>query len=348
MSTVLVAGVAFTLSQVVLALLLLLRLPVRGLSENLYLLLLIAVVGYLLAPFAGDTSWWWLTAVLQTAVPGTFWLFSASVFDDQFRLRAWQVSLVALTVLPPLAGSLWPMTDNLRWLLRTAPQVLEFVLLGMTLWVVAQRWQTDLVESRRHLRVWFVGFAGAYILLLVFSREILFPGESWFRAWQYLPLAAVWLMLNTLLLQYRDSGLFGAAREPRPLVPASAGAAAAGVDPALVAAVQAHMQASLAWHEMGLTIGQLARQLELPEYRLRQTINSGLGFRNFSDFLNSYRVREAAQRLADPGQRSLPVLTIATDAGFRSLSSFNKAFKSAQGVTPSEYRRQRLAAAGSS
>jgi AraC-like DNA-binding protein len=347
MSTVLVAGVAFTLSQVLLALVLLLRLPVRGLSENLYLLLLIAVVGYLLAPFAGDTSLWWLTALLQTAVPGTFWLFSASVFDDQFRLRGWQVGLVALTVVPPLAGSLWAAADSLQWLLRTAPQVLEFVLLGLTLWVVAQRWQTDLVESRRHLRVWFVGFAGAYILLLVFSREILFPGESWFQAWQYLPLAGVWLLLNTLLLQYRNSGLFGNTLEPRSALPASTGVTQAGVEPALVDAVQAHMQAKLAWQEMGLTIGQLARQLELPEYRLRQTINVGLGFRNFSDFLNSYRVREAAQRLADPGQRSLPVLTIATDAGFRSLSSFNKAFKDAQGITPSEYRRQQVEAAGS-
>ena len=112
------------------------------------------------------------------------------------------------------------------------------------------------------------------------------------------------------------------------------------VDDALVAGLQNHMTQQSAWREMGLTIGQLAQQLAVPQYRLRQMINTGLGYRNFSDFLNSYRIAEAAQRLADPAEQSLPVLTIAMDAGFRSLSSFNKAFKETQGVTPSVWRKQ--------
>jgi AraC-like DNA-binding protein len=67
-----------------------------------------------------------------------------------------------------------------------------------------------------------------------------------------------------------------------------------------------------------------------------------MGYRNFSDFLNSYRIREATGRLADPEQKQLPVLTIAMDAGFRSLSSFNKAFKDTHGVTPTAWRKQAL------
>ena len=93
-----------------------------------------------------------------------------------------------------------------------------------------------------------------------------------------------------------------------------------------------------AYRQMGLTLGQLAEQLQVPQYRLRQTINSGLGFRNFNDFLNSYRIAETARRLADSAQE-LPVLTIAMDAGFHSLSSFNRAFKETQGVTPTAFRK---------
>ena len=37
--------------------------------------------------------------------------------------------------------------------------------------------------------------------------------------------------------------------------------------------------------------------------------------------------------------------TIALDAGFQSLGPFNRAFKDTIGVTPSEYRRARLAGA---
>ena len=107
----------------------------------------------------------------------------------------------------------------------------------------------------------------------------------------------------------------------------------------LVNRVQAYMEDEKAWQEMGLTIGQLSERIQVPEYRLRRAINTGLGYRNVSDFLNSYRIREATQRLSDPAESDLPVLTIAMDAGFRSLSSFNKAFKEAHEITPTQYRK---------
>ena len=49
--------------------------------------------------------------------------------------------------------------------------------------------------------------------------------------------------------------------------------------------------------------------------------------------------------LASLGQAEVPVLTIALDAGFQSLAPFNRAFKATTGVTPTEYRRRRGAAA---
>jgi len=36
----------------------------------------------------------------------------------------------------------------------------------------------------------------------------------------------------------------------------------------------------------------------------------------------------------------VPVLTLALDAGFNSLGPFNRAFKAATGLTPSEFRRR--------
>jgi AraC-like DNA-binding protein len=40
----------------------------------------------------------------------------------------------------------------------------------------------------------------------------------------------------------------------------------------------------------------------------------------------------------------VPILTIALDAGFQSIGPFNRAFKAETGMTPSEFRRTRLAA----
>jgi AraC-like DNA-binding protein len=93
------------------------------------------------------------------------------------------------------------------------------------------------------------------------------------------------------------------------------------------------------YREPSLSIGSLAQRMGLPEHKLRRLINRGLGHRNFSAFLNTYRLADARRWLADPAQRDAPILTIAMDAGFQSIGPFNRAFKTDTGTTPSEFRR---------
>lgn len=89
----------------------------------------------------------------------------------------------------------------------------------------------------------------------------------------------------------------------------------------------------------GLTIQSLGGLLETPEHRLRALINKKLGHRNFSSFLNGYRIIEAKQKLADRDLVDLPILTIAMDLGYGSLAPFNRAFRAETGVTPSDFRK---------
>jgi AraC-like DNA-binding protein len=103
------------------------------------------------------------------------------------------------------------------------------------------------------------------------------------------------------------------------------------------------MTVERAYRREGLTIGSLSAELGVPEYRLRQLINEGLGHRNFNAFLNRYRIEEAKAALADPEQREVPVLTIAMDAGFQSVGPFNRAFRAATDLTPTEFRRLAMA-----
>jgi AraC-like DNA-binding protein len=101
-----------------------------------------------------------------------------------------------------------------------------------------------------------------------------------------------------------------------------------------------------AYRRAALTIGELAGMLHVPEHRLRALINQRMGFRNFSAYLNEHRIADAKNRLADPDIVSLPVLTIAMDLGYGSLAPFNRAFKSATGQTPTEFRRAALGGDG--
>jgi AraC-like DNA-binding protein len=114
------------------------------------------------------------------------------------------------------------------------------------------------------------------------------------------------------------------------------------IDAALLGRLNALMEQRETWRAEGLTIGKLADQLDIPEYRLRRLINKSLGHRNFSSYINGYRIEAARRALKDPAKARLPVLTIALDLGFGSIGPFNRAFKDATGMTPTEFRRAHL------
>ena len=83
----------------------------------------------------------------------------------------------------------------------------------------------------------------------------------------------------------------------------------------------------------------LAEEVGVPEHRLRPLINDHLGFRNFAAFVNARRIEAAKAMLTDPAKTRQTVAAIAYDLGFGSLGPFNRAFKEATGVTPTEFRR---------
>ena len=91
-----------------------------------------------------------------------------------------------------------------------------------------------------------------------------------------------------------------------------------------VRALQDQVRDERLYADHDLRIAGLAARLQIPEHKLRQMINEELGFRNFNQFINAFRIEEASERILNDTQ--LPILSIALDVGFRSLSSFNSSF----------------------
>lgn len=85
-----------------------------------------------------------------------------------------------------------------------------------------------------------------------------------------------------------------------------------------------------------LTLKDLSIALNTPEYKVRAVINKEMGYRNFNEFINEYRIREAAQRLLS--EPETPISNIALDVGYRTLSSFNRAFRKQKDTTPTAFR----------
>jgi AraC-like DNA-binding protein len=90
-----------------------------------------------------------------------------------------------------------------------------------------------------------------------------------------------------------------------------------------------------------LTLPKVAKHVGVSSHMLSATINSKAE-QNFSDYINTYRIREAQQLLTDPGNSHQKIAAIAFETGFNSLSSFNTAFKKTTSTTPSEYRKKFL------
>lgn len=102
------------------------------------------------------------------------------------------------------------------------------------------------------------------------------------------------------------------------------------------------MEQEAAYTDHGLSIRALSERIGVPEHRLRILINQTMGYRNFPSFVNNYRIAYAKHVLADLEMARLPIVSIAMDAGFQTLSTFNRAFKAAEGETPSVFRERAL------
>jgi AraC-like DNA-binding protein len=95
------------------------------------------------------------------------------------------------------------------------------------------------------------------------------------------------------------------------------------------------------WLDPRLTVSGLAILLKIPSHTLSQMLNVHLNC-SFSDLINGYRVQHACRLLENPEFASLTIASIAYDAGFNSLSVFNKVFKDTRGITPKQYRKNVL------
>jgi AraC-like DNA-binding protein len=90
------------------------------------------------------------------------------------------------------------------------------------------------------------------------------------------------------------------------------------------------------YRKSDLSITDVAMKLGVHPNYLSQVINQ-LEYKNFYDFVNTYRIEEFKRLLEQQKHQQFTLLSLAYDCGFSSKSSFNRYFKKATGKTPSEY-----------
>lgn len=87
-----------------------------------------------------------------------------------------------------------------------------------------------------------------------------------------------------------------------------------------------------------LSLNRLSKSISVSENYISETLSQYLKT-NFFKFVNHYRVEEAKELLTNSDKL---VSTIAYDVGFKSKSTFNSAFKTMTGTTPTAFKKALL------
>jgi AraC-like DNA-binding protein len=272
------------------------------------------------------------------------WWFGLALFRDDFTLGwpHWVIFIICGAFRVPhnyaeLTGAfIYPR------LLNTICELIVVALMAHLIFTIIREGEDDLVLSRRRSRNYFVIGVVAAVLLSTFSEHGWIPIPEdyvyFVKSATTFPLALWFTLWLSRLDHYNLSFEQDVVSEPQK----SQEDIIDPRDKELLEQLVYAMETDKIYREPGLTIRYLAEHLKTPEHRLRVLINKGLGHRNFSAFLNSYRIDAIKAEFEDPEKSRIPVLTLAMDVGYNSLAPFNRAFRDIEGTTPTAYRQQIL------
>jgi AraC-like DNA-binding protein len=301
--------------------------------------------------FEATVPWVWQAPAVAISVGNAalFWVFAQALFMDDFKWQplhvgAW-LAVVALTLWNCATG--WQHAHPVGLALQRAVPLVFAMLVVLT---ASRQLDADLVESRRRLRR-FIVVTGTIYTLAMLALRLASPQGRLSDASSMLDIAlllvivggATFRLMHMQGLELVAAPAFNAPPQAQATAVVASPDKADANDEPLEQALHQAMTQDRAYRSEDLTVASLAQRLKTPEYRLRRVINQRLGHRNFNAFVNGFRIDEAKAALVNPAQRDLPVLSIALESGFQSIGPFNRAFKAATGLTPSEFRKQHIA-----
>jgi AraC-like DNA-binding protein len=305
----------------------------RLIVAKIFIFMLFAGACFLLEPQLNGI-WALFAADIYTMVPALFWALCQLAFSHRPRVFSLIGGIALYTIVAPMIARHFVDSHNplLMSFLWTWPSYFEYLMIALGLWTVTSNWSDDLVESRRQLRGAVLIGVGISVLLVVIPANTHIVG----RWLPYLSINVITLVCAYFLLHTQQGELFGLVK-PSPVIEKTPKPIQSNVTDLYNEANQLNTLMNTGFYRTEhLTLKDLASELDLPEYRTRNLINQTLGYRNFNDYINQLRIHEAAERLKS--EPDSPILNISLDVGYRTLSSFNRAFKDIKGMSPTEYR----------
>lgn len=279
---------------------------------------------YMGAPYSNFLS------AFTSMIPILMLIFVWAIFEEDCIIPKWIIGLFLID----LGLSIWIVTSEYsRSEVELFAHLIKVFSAAYAIYIVWRGKENDLVEMRLKVRLVFIGALSVTVLSVSVTEvfqiyDVTLPGRLLGNLW----MLGISFLGNISFIRINPS--LNLVADPKELIIKEV-----PEDRAIVALLE-RMQSERLYADHDLRVASLAELIGIPEYQLRQKINKSLGYRNFNQFINRYRIEEAGIRLIEDSR--IPVLSIALDVGFRSISSFNTAFQAQFGVSPTQYRTQAL------
>lgn len=275
-------------------------------------------------------------AVIGNATCGWSWLATRSLFRRSDEDQKWWPACAVVIMMASSAVASLGLIDGMA--LRIAGNLAKLGSSAMLLLAVAEPlhgWANEDNRKERQFRLSYAAIYVAILMIAVLAVDGAPESSEAFRSGVSIKVSCAIAAVfgYALALRYRRD-------HPLNSVLARPVQKPAALNPELGEQLVSLIFGNRLYMEAELRVADLAKLAGAPEYKVTQCITGTLGFRNFNQMMNSYRIEEAKRRLADPKLAHLPILTIALDCGFGSIGPFNRAFKADTGMTPLEYRRR--------
>jgi len=198
--------------------------------------------------------------------------------------------------------------------------------------------------ARLNLR-WLTIFLNIFLVAWLFGLLDFVFGHFKFTShpiWEILPNALLILILYLIAYVAIKYPIFSFSQEENEMDKYFTSSLSSADKTRIAGAIEEAMRLHKSYLELELKLDILAEQVNIPKHHISQTLNEHMNY-SFQDFVNFYRIEEAKRLLCDPSHQHKTVLALAFEAGFNSKAVFNRVFKQATGLTPSVFRKQKIA-----
>ncbi len=303
----------------------------------------ISISSYILSTTWNFGSWEIIVGATGTAACAFSWFLARALFKPDASKEKWPIYVIALLVilgvLIDALGSQRSETGVLSTGLGMAASLHTLLSSAVLFLALIEPWSNyrkDFPLNEKRFRITYSSIYGGLL-----ATSVIWLGGVSNDSWAYksgdtikLFCAGITVLLNLWGWRYRVKHPHPKAkRKQRILTSVTAD------EQALSQRILEKLNTEHLYLEHDLKLSSFAKGLGESDHTVRNCITGLLGFRNFNQMINHYRIKAAKSMLDSEDNNDIAILTIAFECGFSSIGPFNRAFKAETGKNPSLYRK---------